>query len=345
MMIVMNYVRLGRSGLKVSRIVLGCMTYGDPAWRDWVLDEEASRPFFRRALELGINFFDTADMYSLGRSEEITGRALKDFARREDIVLATKVAAPMGPGVNNVGLSRKHIMDAAQASLKRLGTDYIDLYQIHSRDPNTPIDETLEALHDLVKLGMVRYIGASNHFAYQIARAQYLADFKGWTRFVSVQDQYNLLYREEEREMLPLCREEGIGFLPWSPLARGYLAGNRRGGEGQTTRGSSDTLSQSAVRQPDRRSGGGRREAGGRGTRRAALTGGAGLDSAPGGRYRADHRGQQDEPPGRSGGGRGHQPERRGARATRRSVPAPRQHPFVNVRSALLRAAVTRRPA
>ena len=240
----MNYTRLGRSGLKVSRIALGCMTYGDPAWRDWVLGEEASRPFFRRALELGINFFDTADMYSLGRSEEITGRALKDFARREDIVLASKVAAPMGPGVNNVGLSRKHIMDAAQASLKRLGTDYIDLYQIHSRDPNTPMDETLEALHDLVKLGMVRYIGASNHFAYQIARAQYLADFRGWTRFVSVQDQYNLLYREEEREMLPLCREEGIGFLPWSPLARGYLAGNRRGGEGQTTRGSSDTMSQ-----------------------------------------------------------------------------------------------------
>jgi len=240
----MNYTRLGRSGLKVSRIALGCMTYGDPQWRDWVLEEEASRPFFQRALELGINFFDTADMYSLGRSEEITGRALKDFARREDIVLATKVAAPMGPGVNNAGLSRKHIMDAAHASLKRLGTDYIDLYQIHSRDPNTPMDETLEALHDLVKLGMVRYIGASNHFAYQIARAQYLADFKGWTRFVSVQDQYNLLYREEEREMLPLCREEGIGFLPWSPLARGYLAGNRRGGEGQTTRGSSDTMSQ-----------------------------------------------------------------------------------------------------
>ena len=240
----MNYTRLGRSGLKVSRIALGCMTYGDPAWRDWVLDEEASRPFFRRALELGINFFDTADMYSLGSSEEITGRALRDFARREDIVLASKVAAPMGPGVNNVGLSRKHIMDAAQASLKRLGTDYINLYQIHSRDPHTPVDETLEALHDLVKLGMVRYIGASNHFAYQIARAQYLADFRGWTRFVSVQDQYNLLYREEEREMLPLYREEGIGFLPWSPLARGYLAGNRRGGEGQTTRGSSDTMSQ-----------------------------------------------------------------------------------------------------
>ena len=239
----MQYVNLGRSGVKVSRIALGCMSYGDPAWRDWVLPEAQARPFFEKALDLGINFFDTADMYSIGRSEEITGKALRELARRDEIVLATKVHAPMGDGVNQRGLSRKHIMDGAHASLKRLGTDYIDLYQIHGRDADTPMEETLGALHDLVRLGMVRYIGVSNHFAYQVARAQYLADLKGWSRFVSVQDQYSLLYREEEREMLPLCREEGIGFLPWSPLARGFLAGNRKGSEGQTTRGDSDVMS------------------------------------------------------------------------------------------------------
>ncbi|PNY81091.1 aldo/keto reductase [Deinococcus koreensis] len=239
----MQYVKLGRSGLKVSRIALGCMSYGDPAWRDWVLPEEQARPFIQRALELGINFFDTADMYSIGRSEEITGRALGDFARRDEVVLASKVHHPMGEGVNQRGLSRKHLFDGVQASLKRLGTDYIDLYQIHGRDPDTPMDETLGALHDLVRLGMVRYIGASNHFAYQVARANGIAELRGWTRFVSVQDQYSLLYREEEREMLPLCREDGIGFLPWSPLARGFLAGNRQGDTGQTTRGESDTMS------------------------------------------------------------------------------------------------------
>ncbi|THF84750.1 aldo/keto reductase [Deinococcus sp. KSM4-11] len=239
----MQYVNLGRSGVKVSRIALGCMSYGDPAWRDWVLPEAQARPFFEKALDLGINFFDTADMYSIGRSEEITGKALRELARRDEIVLATKVHAPMGDGVNQRGLSRKHIMDGAHASLKRLGTDYIDLYQIHGRDADTPMEETLGALHDLVRLGMVRYIGVSNHFAYQVARAQYLADLKGWSRFVSVQDQYSLLYREEEREMLPLSREEGIGFLPWSPLARGFLAGNRKGSEGQTTRGDSDVMS------------------------------------------------------------------------------------------------------
>ena len=239
----MQYTKLGRSGLKVSRIALGCMSYGDPAWRDWVLPEDQARPFFQRALELGINFFDTADMYSIGRSEEITGRALRDFARRDEIVLASKVHWAMGDGVNQRGLSRKHIFDGVQASLKRLGTDYIDLYQIHGRDPDTPMDETLDALNDLVRLGMVRYLGASNHFAYQVARANGIADLKGWTRFACVQDQYSLLYREEEREMLPLCREDGIGFLPWSPLARGFLAGNRVGSEGQTSRGGSDTMS------------------------------------------------------------------------------------------------------
>ena len=241
----MEYVRLGKSGLKVSRICLGTMTYGDPAWRDWVLPEDQSRPFIQRALEAGINFFDTADMYSLGKSEEVVGRALRDFARREDVVIATKVYWPMGEGVNNRGLSRKHIMDAVHASLKRLGTDHIDLYQIHRYDVNTPLEETLEALHDLVKLGMVRYIGASSMFAYQFARSLYLADLKGWTRFVSMQNHYNLVYREEEREMIPLCIEEGVGIIPWSPLARGFLTGNRKGGEAQTTRAKSDAFSHS----------------------------------------------------------------------------------------------------
>ncbi|WP_188902584.1 aldo/keto reductase [Deinococcus aerophilus] len=236
----MDYVRLGNSGLKVSRIALGTMTYGDPEWRPWVLGEEESRPFIQRALELGINFFDTADMYSVGRSEEVVGRALKDFARRDQVIIATKVFNAMGPGPNDRGLSRKHVMDAVQASLKRLGTDYIDLYQIHRFDPETPLEETLEALHDLVKLGMVRYIGASSMLAYQFARSLYLADLRGWTRFVSMQNHYNLVYREEEREMMPLCREEGIGVIPWSPLARGFLAGNRRGGEARTTRAGSD---------------------------------------------------------------------------------------------------------
>ncbi|GEM46946.1 aldo/keto reductase [Deinococcus cellulosilyticus] len=241
----MQYLRLGKSGLNVSRICLGTMTYGDPGWRDWVLPEEQSRPFIQKALEAGINFFDTADMYSLGRSEEVVGRALKDFARREDVVIATKVYWPMGEGVNNRGLSRKHIMDAVHASLKRLGTDHIDLYQIHRYDANTPLEETLEALHDLVKLGMVRYIGASSMFAYQFARSLYLADLKSWTRFVSMQNHYNLVYREEEREMIPLCIEEGVGVIPWSPLARGFLTGNRKGGEAQTTRAKSDGFSHS----------------------------------------------------------------------------------------------------
>ena len=183
-------------------------------------------------------------MYSLGRSEEITGKCLRDLAPRDAYVLATKVDHPMGPGVTQRGLSRKHIFDGVQASLKRLGTEYINLYQIHGQDRDTPMDETLEALHNLVRLGMVRYIGVSNHLAYQVARANGLADLRGWSRFVSVQDQYNLLYREEEREMLKLCREDGLGFLPWSPLARGFLAGNRQGGTGQTTRGNSDAMSQ-----------------------------------------------------------------------------------------------------
>ncbi|MCK5429884.1 MAG: aldo/keto reductase [Anaerolineales bacterium] len=223
----MEYVNLGRTGLKVSRICLGTMTYGTPNWRPWVLDEEESRPFFRRALELGVNFFDTADMYSLGVSEEVTGRALRDFSRREELVIASKVYFPMGDGPNQGGLSRLHIMRAVEDSLRRLGTDYIDLYQIHRWDYETPIEETLQALHDLVRSGKVRYIGASSMYAWQFAKSLYLADLQGWTRFVSMQNHYNLVYREDEREMLPLCRAEGIGVIPWSPLARGFLTGNR----------------------------------------------------------------------------------------------------------------------
>jgi len=240
----MQYTSLGRSGLKVSRICLGMMTYGTPKWRPWVLDEEASRPFVKRALELGISFFDTADMYSDGVSEEVLGRAIRDFARREEVVIATKVFYPMGPGVNDRGLSRKHILDAIDASLTRLAMDYVDLYQIHRYDPETPIEETLEALTDVVRAGKARYIGASSMFAWQFAQALVISDRRGFARFVSMQNHYNLAYREEEREMLPLCRAEGIGVIPWSPLARGLLAGKRRAGQaGDTTRAKSDAYS------------------------------------------------------------------------------------------------------
>ena len=237
----MDYTRLGKTGLKVSRICLGCMTYGTPQWRDWVLDEEASRPFIRRALELGVNFFDTADMYSNGASEEVVGRALKDFAKRDEVVIATKVYFPLSNAPNARGLSRKHVFDAIDASLRRLGVDHVDLYQIHRWDSETPIEETLEALHDLVRAGKVRYLGASSMYAWQFAKALYLADLHGWTRFVSMQNHYNLVYREEEREMIPLCREEGIAVIPWSPLARGFLAGNRRKEDrGETMRAKTD---------------------------------------------------------------------------------------------------------
>ena len=240
----MQYTSLGRSGLKVSRICLGMMTYGTPKWRPWVLDEEASRPFVKRALELGISFFDTADMYSDGVSEEVLGRAIRDFARREEVVIATKVFYPMGPGVNDRGLSRKHILNAIDASLTRLAMDYVDLYQIHRYDPETPIEETLEALTDVVRAGKARYIGASSMFAWQFAQALVISDRRGFARFVSMQNHYNLAYREEEREMLPLCRAEGIGVIPWSPLARGLLAGKRRAGQaGDTTRAKSDAYS------------------------------------------------------------------------------------------------------
>ena len=217
------------------------MSYGTPEWREWVLDEEASRPFVQRAVELGINFFDTADMYSQGVSEEVTGKLLREFTRRDEVVIATKVYMPMGDALNRGGLSRKHIFDGVEDSLRRLGTDYIDLYQIHRFDYETPVEETLEALHDVVKVGYVRYLGASSMFAYQFAKALYKAELKGLTRFVSMQNHYNLLYREEEREMLPLCLEEGVGVIPWSPLARGYLT-RRPEERAATSRGESDDI-------------------------------------------------------------------------------------------------------
>ncbi len=242
----MDYVNLGKSDLKVSRICLGTMTYGTPHWRTWVLTEEQSRPFIQRAVEMGINFFDTADMYSRGMSEEVLGRAIHDFTRRDDVVIATKVFFPMGDKPDQRGLSRVHILQAIDESLKRLGTDYIDLYQIHRWDNDTPIEETLEALHAVVKAGKARYIGASSMYAWQFTKSLYLADLHGWTRFVSMQNHYNLIYREEEREMLPLCRAEGIGLIPWSPLARGFLAGNRSPqGGGETTRAQTDDFAQS----------------------------------------------------------------------------------------------------
>ena len=236
----MDYVRLGSTGLKVSRVCLGTMTYGTPAWRPWVLDEAASRPFIARALEHGINFFDTADMYSRGVSEQVLGRALKD-QKRDQLVIATKAFYPLTDGPNAGGLSRKHLLHAIDDSLRRLGTDYVDLYQIHRFDYDTPIEETLEALHDIVKSGKARYIGASSMFAWQFMKMLAVADAHGWTRFVSMQNHCNLVYREEEREMMPLCREHGIGVIPWSPLARGFLAGNRRREDkGETIRAKTD---------------------------------------------------------------------------------------------------------
>jgi len=237
----MDYVNLGRTGLKVSRLCLGCMSYGAKEGRPWALEEDEARPFFAKALESGINFFDTANIYSNGASEEVTGRALKALARREQVVIATKLRGRMGPGPNDQGLSRKHIMESIDASLKRLGTDYVDLYQIHRPDYDTPIEETLEALNDIVRAGKVRYIGASTMFAWEFMKALSVSERRSWAKFVSMQPQYNLLYREEEREMLPLCLDQGIGVIPWSPLARGFLAGNRsRAGKGETERARTD---------------------------------------------------------------------------------------------------------
>lgn len=248
----MQYTHLGATGVTVSRICLGCMSYGSSAWRPWVLDEEDARPFFRRAIEAGINFFDTADMYSLGMSEEVTGRALREYGNLEEIVLATKVFNAMGPGPNMAGLSRKHIVQACEASLRRLGVETIDLYQIHRFDPATPIEETLAALDHLVHAGKVRYIGASSGWAWQLARALGASERNGWVRFVSMQDHYNLLYREEEREMIPLCQAEGLAIIPWSPLARGLLAGARSAMDDRssTTRAATDEYGHTLYGEP-----------------------------------------------------------------------------------------------
>ena len=238
----MDYVNLGATGLRVSRVCLGMMSYGNDSDRPWVLDEDAAEPIVRRAAEGGVTFFDTADTYSKGASEVATGRLLRKlFGSREEYVVATKVFMPMTPGENGRGLSRKHVLAAIDASLERLGMDYVDLYQIHRWDSHTPIEETMGALHDVVRAGKARYIGASSMFAWQFAKAQYAAERAGGTPFVSMQNHYNLVYREEEREMIPLCLDQGIGVIPWSPLARGVLAGNRtRSGEKRTTRAGSD---------------------------------------------------------------------------------------------------------
>ncbi len=241
----MDYVNLGATGIKVSRIALGCMTYGSSKWRPWILEEEASRPFFRKAWESGINIFDTADIYSDGASETVLGNALRDLAiPREQVVIATKVFNPMGPTANQRGLSKKHIVHAIDASLKRLQLDYVDLYQIHRFDPTIPVEETLEALDDVVKSGKALHIGASSMYAWQMAKMLYTSEQYGFSKFVTMQNHYNLVYREEEREMNPLCRDHGIGLLPWSPLARGFLTGNRKRGEaktaGETSRAQTD---------------------------------------------------------------------------------------------------------
>jgi aryl-alcohol dehydrogenase (NADP+) len=243
----MQYVNLGKTGLKVSRLCLGMMSYGAKTWREWVLEEEEAKPFVRRAVEAGINFFDTADVYSTGESERITGTLLKDFGdRREDVIVATKVNGQMSDDINDRGLSRKHILDSIDKSLQRLQMDYVDLYQIHRWDYETPIEETLEALNDVVRAGKARYIGASSMFAWQFAKALHTSEKHGWTKFISMQNHYNLVYREEEREMIPLCIDQGIGLIPWSPLARGFFAGDRkRGGGGETVRSNTDPFGNS----------------------------------------------------------------------------------------------------
>ena len=243
----MQYINLGKTGMKVSRLCLGMMSYGSKQWRAWVLEGEEGKPFMQRALEAGINFFDTADVYSIGESERLTGRFLKELGvKRENVIVATKVNGEMSDDINDRGLSRKHILDSIDKSLQRLQMDYVDLYQIHRWDYETPIEETLEVLNDVVRAGKARYIGASSMFAWQFAKALHTSEKHGWAKFVSMQNHYNLVYREEEREMIPLCIDQGIGLIPWSPLARGFFAGNRaRSGGGETVRANSDPFGQS----------------------------------------------------------------------------------------------------
>ena len=247
----MQYTNLGKTGLKVSRLCLGMMSYGSNNWREWILDEEQAKPFVRRALDAGINFFDTADVYSLGESEKITGNLLKFFGvPRENVIVATKVNGQMSDDINAKGLSRKHIIDSIDKSLKRLQMDYVDLYQIHRWDYETPIEETMEALNDVVRAGKARYIGASSMYAWQFAKAQHTAQSHGWSRFVSMQNHYNLVYREEEREMIPLCLDQGVGLIPWSPMARGFFT-KKRTEEGDTTRSKSDPFAKQLYYRPE----------------------------------------------------------------------------------------------
>ena len=287
----MQYTYLGHTGVKVSRLCLGCMSYGDPQWRPWVLDERAAMPFFAKAVEAGINFFDTADVYSLGSSEEITGKALRQYAKLEQVVLATKVFNRVAPGPNMKGLSRKHVQQGCEASLRRLGVETIDLYQVHRFDWHTPLDEMLAALDFLVHQGKVRYIGASSAAAWQFAQALSLSERNGWARFVSMQNHYNLIYREEEREMIPLCQAEGIAVIPWSPLARGLLAGTRKAPDDKTA----TAVGQRRVRLDAVRSSGRRRRdaglpAGGGPPRHRAGPGRPGVALVQAGRDGADRR-------------------------------------------------------
>ncbi len=316
----MDYTRLGSSGLKVSRIALGCMSFGDTSrGHEWALGDEAAAPIFRQAVEHGITFWDTANVYSSGSSEEITGRAIKEYSRREDVVLATKVFFPMHDGPGGSGLSRKAIMEQIDASLTRLGTDYVDLYQIHRFDPHTPVEETMEALHDVVKAGKVRYLGASSMWAWQFSKMQYAADRHGWTRFVSMQNQYSLLQREEEREMFGLLADQGVGSIPWSPLAKGRLA--RPWGE-QTKRSENDPMGQRYVDEANAPIVAAVGE-GGRGAGHPDGAGRAGLGAPEPVRRRADRRAHQGPPPARRGGGARRRADRGRDRGARGAVHAP----------------------